>query len=205
MCLPWLDRELTCVTYTYVKECRYSSSVQKPPAFISSLTSRYSRIFSLPRISSCTINRETLCSLHPRNHPRARLAWLVESSNALRLVIMWAVLIAYQGIANGSPWVVPSWGPSWEEISPPPLMSSLEGLLYVLMIYKAISLQVILVLCIATTLFIWLKALVASIHRIPSAPSSLIKVVRTSLIYRKFCLQMVKKVQLWAIALVNRK
>ena len=65
------------------------------------------------------------------------------------------VLIAYHGMARGSPCVVPSWG----KISTPPQVNNLEGLLYMLMIYMEISWQVI-----------WM--LLASTNRILSVPSS---------------------------------
>ena len=65
------------------------------------------------------------------------------------------VLIAYHGMARGSPCVVPS----WDKISTPPQVNNLEGLLYVLMIYMEISWQVI-----------WM--LLASTNRISSLPSS---------------------------------
>ena len=38
VCLPWMDRELTCVTRT--SKNAVTPGVQKPPAFISSLASR---------------------------------------------------------------------------------------------------------------------------------------------------------------------
>ena len=64
------------------------------------------------------------------------------------------VLIAYHGMARGSPCVVPS----WDKISSPQV-NNLEGLLYMLMIYMDISGQEI-----------WM--LLASINRILSVPPS---------------------------------
>ena len=49
------------------------------------------------------------------------------------------VLMAYQGMVKGLPWVVPS----CDKISPPPVMNSQDGFLYVLIIYAEISGQVI--------------------------------------------------------------
>ena len=64
------------------------------------------------------------------------------------------VLIAYHGMARGSPCVVPL----WDKISSLPQVNNLEGLMYVLMIYMDISGQVI-----------WM--LLASTNRFPSVPS----------------------------------
>ena len=80
---------------------------------------------------------------------------LTSGIRVLRLWIKMDMFIAYHGIARGSPCVVPS----WDKISSPPPVNNLEGRLYMLMIYMAISGQEI-----------WM--LLASTNRIPSVPST---------------------------------
>ena len=84
------------------------------------------------------------------------------------LLIILIVLSEYHGIANGSPWVVPS----SDCISPPPAINNRAGLRYVLIKYVAIYGHVILTLWRLTDLFMVLKAIVASMSNTASVDSS---------------------------------
>ena len=104
---------------------------------------RLSVYFSLAKFQLVSCNL-SLAMIWQRTYthelPKLCSATLTSGICALRLWIKMDMLIAYHGMARGSPCVVPS----WDKIFSPPQVNNLEGLLYMLMIYMDISGQVIL-------------------------------------------------------------
>ena len=84
--------------------------------------------------TSCDQFYNSLIGPPPAESPASHTC-LTSGIRVLRLWIKMDMFIAYHGIARGSPCVVPS----WDKISSPPPVNNLEGLLYMLMIYMAIS------------------------------------------------------------------